>query len=92
MRFEVRNAHRGATPKDMNNIPPIIRRMCNTFTYKFGISILHFYLRCFEFLLHISYKLELEKWAARGKDAQDNVKKRNNKITSKFYEEMGLGA
>lgn len=65
-------------------------RVCNEDTFKFGISVLHAYLRCFEYLLHIAYKLELQQWQARGENAKEQVKERKSKITSAFYKEMGL--
>lgn len=79
-----------ATPTHMNDLENIKQRVCNEDTYKFGISVLHAHLRCFEYLLHISYKLELKQWQARGKESQEKVKERKNKICQDFYKEMGL--
>lgn len=60
-----------ATPKHMNDLENIIQRGCDEDTFKFSISILYAHLQCFEYLLHISYKLELQQWQARGKKAQE---------------------
>ena len=80
----------GATPKSMNDIPQLIKMSPNTNTYKFGISILHAYLRTFEYLLHIAYKLDIKKWQARGSSDKENVKSRKEKLSTLFYKEMGL--
>src|ERR1700712_4702935 len=50
----------GATSKKFNDLD----RQCvdKQSTYKFGLSILHARIRCFESLLNLSYKLPLKKW------------------------------
>lgn len=47
-----------ATPKDMNDLSKVLARPCDTSNYRYGISVLHAYLRCYKYLLHISYKLD----------------------------------
>ncbi|KAK4881633.1 hypothetical protein RN001_004952 [Aquatica leii] len=64
--------------------------LCDEDTLKFGISILHAHLRCYEYLLHITYKLELQQWQARGENAKEKVKERKSKIATFFYKEMSL--
>lgn len=46
-----------ATPKEINNLDTVTKKTCSIFTYKFGTSILHAHLKCFENVLHINYKL-----------------------------------
>lgn len=58
--------------------------------YEFGISVLHAYIRTFELLLHISYKINLKEWQARGTEAKNIVQARKKEIAKQFYEEMGL--
>lgn len=79
-----------ATPKDINNIEKMVNIACDSSTYKFGISVLHAYLRCYEYLLHISYKMDNKEWQARSQEAKESVKNRKKAITSQFYSEMGL--
>ena len=79
-----------ATPKDMNDLQNLKKKVCDTSTYKFGIPVLHAYIRCYEYLLHISYKLELKQWQAKGEEAKQKVKERKSRITSLFYRKMGL--
>lgn len=77
-----------ATPKILNDLEKLKNRVCNEDTFKYGIPVLHAHIRCYEYLLHISYKLELQKWQARGDSAKEEVKK--GEIATKFYEQMGL--
>lgn len=78
------------TPKDINDLENVRARPCNISAFKFGISVLHSYLRCYEYLLHIAYKMELKQWQSRGDTAKNAVKDRKKYITDLFYEKMGL--
>lgn len=78
------------TPKDINNLPKVFSRKCDKDTYKFGISVLHCYLRFYELLLHVAYKLDLKQWQARTPEAKLSVKNRKTLIAETFYKEMGL--
>lgn len=79
-----------ATPKILNDLEKLKNRVCNEDTFKYGISVLHAHIRCYEYLLHIAYKLELQKWQARGDSAKQEVKEKKGEIATKFYEQMGL--
>lgn len=50
----------GETSKDFNNLTK--KKAANPETYKFGLSILHSRISFFELILHIAYKLPIEKW------------------------------
>lgn len=56
----------------------------------FGLSTLHALLRCFECLLHISYRLDIKTWQARGADHKASVEQRSNEIKKSFKEKLGL--
>lgn len=71
-----------ATPKELNNLDLLLQKQYPTSSFKFGISVLHSYLRCYEYLLHKSYKLEIKQWQARGREAKDKIKKRKEEITT----------
>uniref|UniRef100_A0A6P7GJF5 Uncharacterized protein LOC114337613 n=1 Tax=Diabrotica virgifera virgifera TaxID=50390 RepID=A0A6P7GJF5_DIAVI len=79
-----------ATPVNMNNIEDLNKRVCDQDSYKFGLSILHSYLRTYEYLLHIAYKLETQQWQARGNEAKAIVKRRKDNMSTEFYTKMGL--
>lgn len=79
-----------ATPKILNDLEKQKNRVRDEDAYKFGISTLHAYLRCYKYILHIAYKLELQQWQARGENAKEKEKERKSKIVTEFYKIMGL--
>ncbi|KAL0879456.1 hypothetical protein ABMA27_003207 [Loxostege sticticalis] len=78
----------GATPSTMNEesreYPSNKERLA------FGLSTLHAWIRTFECLLHISYRLEIKKWQVRGDDDKAIVKQRSKEIQKLFKDRMGL--
>lgn len=78
----------GATPKTMNDEPANFNS--NQDHFGFGLSTLHAWIRCFECLLHISYKLNIKKWQARSNEDKADIKVRSDEIKLKFKNEMGL--
>lgn len=78
----------GATPKLMNDDSR--EYVANKDNLGFGLSTLHAWIRCFECLLHISYRLEIKKWQLRDSSDKANVKQRSLSIQAHFKEEMGL--
>lgn len=79
-----------ASAKDLNDLGKLQNRDCDESAFKFGISVLHAHIRCYEYLLHIAYKLEIKQWQARGENAKANVKERKTKIATEFYNKLGL--
>lgn len=80
-----------ANPKDFNNLENLAFRFKpqdNTLNY--GLSVLHLWIRGFEWLLHISYRLSEEKLQMRGADLKMVVKKRKKELQLLFFEKMGL--
>lgn len=78
----------GATPKFMNDESREFTPNSDNFSY--GLSTLHAWIRCFECLLHISYRLDVKKWQLRDAADKINVKQRSVAIQSRFKNEMGL--
>lgn len=72
----------GATPKMMNDDNRHFDS--NREHFGFGLSTLHAWIRCFECLLHISYKLDIKKWEARSKEEKTSVKLRSANENSKL--------
>lgn len=79
----------GATPKEMNQLSILATKNPDTSTYAYGISTLHAYIRCFECLLHIAYRLDVQTWQIK-KDQKQAVKVRQHLIQQRFRLEMGL--
>lgn len=78
------------TPKDMNKLDLVCNRFLDKATLAFGISPLHCWIRCFECLLHISYRIDIKKWRIFNKTDKEKVKNRKEIIQLKFRTQMGL--
>lgn len=52
----------GAPPKEMNNLDVILKKDVNLGAYQYGLSTLHAWIRCMEWILHIAFKLPVQKW------------------------------
>lgn len=72
--------------KDLNSY--VFQPKPNALNY--GISPLHAWIRCFEFVLHLAYKLDLKKWQVRGSTDKEIVAEKKKIIQDKFWLQMGL--
>jgi len=79
----------GATPTEMNKLDVSTRMEVDVIAYEFGLSMLHAWIRFFECLLHVPYRLEVKKWQIRKQDRK-KVQQRKHLIQEKFRKEMGL--
>lgn len=78
----------GATPAVMNDEKRTF--LANRNNLGFGLSTLHAWIRSFECLLHISYRIDIKKWQVRDVADKNALKKRSSEIKEKFKSEMGL--
>ncbi|CAH0563012.1 unnamed protein product [Brassicogethes aeneus] len=78
----------GATSKEFNDLSKT--RDVKEESMHFGLSILHARIRFFENVLHLSYKLPVEKWQVRNQSEKEIVKQRKQVIQERFRKEMGL--
>ena len=78
----------GATPKTMNEESRDFDS--NQEHFGFGLSTLHTWIRCFECLQHISYKLDIKKWHARSIEEKTSLKKRSEEVQLQFKIKLGL--
>jgi len=58
--------------------------------YKFGLSMLHTWIRFFECLLHISYRLYAKKWQIRTEQDKKIFECRKKEILTEFKNKMAL--
>lgn len=49
----------------MNDLTRVIERHSDPTTFKFRLSTLYAWIRCFETLLHVSCRLEINVWQVR---------------------------
>lgn len=73
----------------MNEIKSLREKEIKPETFRFGLSVLHAYIRFFEFLLHVSYRLEIKVWKIP-KNQKASVEARKQKIQKEFHQKMGL--
>jgi hypothetical protein len=80
----------GCTPKNSNDIDKVLKMTVNPEHFKFGLSTLHAWIRFFECLLHISYRLPFKSWQVRSDTDKIIFNARKKEIQNKFRSEMGL--
>jgi hypothetical protein len=78
----------GEISKDCNNLS--VKKEVTPEELQFGLSILHARIRLFESILHVAYKLPVQKWQLRSEDEKAIVKKRKLEIQEEFRTKMGL--
>jgi hypothetical protein len=79
----------GATPKIMNDLANVLKRKSDTSKYEYGLSTLHAHIRCFECILHVSYRLEIRKWKISGED-KEKCSLQKKRIQNELKEKLGL--
>lgn len=78
-----------AVPKNMNNLSLVQSYPVDVDLFKYGLSTLHAWIRFFECILHISYRLSIKKWQVRGEDKPE-VEARKSEIQLQLRKHMGL--
>lgn len=79
-----------ALQSQMNNLIEIVKVKINSLALEYGISSLHMWIRIFECLIHIAYKLEIGSGRAKGKEEKEAVANRKKIIQYNFKEKMNL--
>lgn len=76
-----------ASPIEMNETN--LNRSANTDSYKYGLSTLHCWIRFFECIIHIAYRLPFKTWRVR-KENNAVFADTKNRIQKEFRERLGL--
>lgn len=79
----------GAKPTEMNDIDKVRQKVANKEAYQFGLSTLHAWIRLFELVLHIGYRLKLKVWSVKKAQRKEYLTEKK-RIQSEFYDKMGL--
>ncbi len=79
-----------ATSKEFNDIDKMLANEINVDNLRFGLSTLHAWIRCFECLLHLIYKLNTQKWQSRKDDEKKIIADRKATIQKAFFSQLGL--
>ncbi|XP_049301884.1 uncharacterized protein LOC125775388 [Bactrocera dorsalis] len=80
----------GGMSRKFNLIGKMIEKEVKMENLHFGLSTLHGWIRFFECLLHLSYKLPIKKWQARSESDKKVVNENKNRIIKEFREKAGL--
>lgn len=78
-----------ASPKMMNDLHILKHRSSDENMYEYGLSTLHCWIRFFECILHIAYRIPIKKWQIRGAD-KDIANQTKSNIQEKLRMQMHL--
>ena len=79
----------GAKPTQMNHVEQVVSRPVDPEVCRYGLSPLHAWIRLFECVIHIGYRLKLKVWSVR-QQHKENFKVEKSRIHREFREKMGL--
>ncbi|XP_055839998.1 uncharacterized protein LOC129907699 [Episyrphus balteatus] len=79
----------GATSKDFNNLELVSQKETQSDYLSFGISVLHSWIRTFECILHLAYKLPITSWRV-SKENKFIVEENKIRIQAEFKSQMSL--
>lgn len=79
----------GATPKLMNNLNLVQLRQPQNHLYEYGLSTLHAWIRCFECIIHIAYRIPIKNWQIRGEN-KEIAEQTKRKIQLELRKQMGI--
>ena len=80
----------GATPSLMNDLSAVTGRPVRSEIYQFGLSTMHAWIRFFECVVHIAYKIPIRLWRADSPHHKELIKQRKEVVKKRFREQMGL--
>lgn len=78
----------GATSASFNNLSGMKTRKIEDDWLQYGLSSLHCWIRVYECILHIAYRLKFKKWCKTGHEDEFNATKM--RIQQEFREKLGL--
>ena len=76
-------------PKDMNDLKKVLTAKVNTKSLELGLSTLHAYIRFMEWILHVSYKLDVKTYL-KSKHVKADVEARKRSVQNDFKKRLGL--
>ena len=79
-----------AKPSEMNKLELVRGKKCDEKAISLGLSTMHMWIRNFEYVLHMGYKMEIKKFQARTPDDKLSVLRRKNEIKQSFRDELHL--
>lgn len=80
----------GCTPKQMNTAITNDKLEIDENSLGLGLSTLHAWIRCFEFILHIAYRLDFKEWRMAKKEHKQLGLAQKHRIQEEFRQKLGL--
>ena len=80
----------GAKPSEMNKFEIIKEKQINDGACCYGISSLHSWIRFFEYVIHIGYRIEIKKFQARTEAEKCSLSMRKRHIQKLFRSRLSL--
>lgn len=80
----------GATPKQMNDLENISKRIANEDHYQYGMSSLHCLIKCCEMLFHVACKMDTKKWSSRQKENKEKQAERKKLLQQNLRDKLGI--
>ena len=80
----------GCKPSEVNNLKLVRSKPVDEDALQYGISILHFWLRPFTYVLNLGYKGDIKKFKAETPEQKLSVQERKKKIQSEFRDKLSL--
>ena len=80
----------GATPSVMNDIENVRQLPVQEDNFRFGLSTLHAWIRMFECIIHIAYRMELKKWRVTNDEEKAAFITKKAQVKKQFWERMSL--
>ena len=78
----------GATPSIVNHLDDV--RRLPVINVEYGLSSLHCWIRVFEAVLHISYRLPIQQWQVRTDEHRQQLKERKAAVQRRMLSSLGL--
>ena len=78
----------GVTPKNVNDLDAVRRLPVTNLEY--GLSSLHCWIRVYEALLHISYRLPFKQWQLRKEEHRQAARQAKADVQQRMLDTMGL--
>ena len=74
----------------MNDIENVRQLPVQEDNFRFGLSTLHAWIRMFEYIIHIAYRMELKKWRVTNDEEKAAFITKKAQVKKQFWERMSL--
>lgn len=80
------------TISKMNNIEDVCKLPIREEGLKYGLSVLHAWIKFLECILHLAYKIEFRKWSTHRASVSDreNIATRKKEVQSAIWKDIGV--